>query len=180
MRRLPIALLLALGIAGCGGDDKPPPDPPAVRLTISSPMDSSTVKDDSVEVAGRVSPARASVLVLGKAASVTGGRFSTEVPLDEGANVIDVAASMPGRSSAFAALRVTYDPRVTVPDLEGVVDGEAADRISALGLDPNLQASGGLFDELRSGPRRVCESDPPAGATVEPGAEVTLKTAKRC
>lgn len=180
MRRLPIALLLALGIAGCGGDDKPPPDPPAVRLTISSPIDPSTVKDDSVEVSGRVSPARASVLVLGKATPVTGGAFSTEVPLKEGVNVIDVAASMPGRSSAFAAVRVSYDPRVTIPDLAGVPDDEAADRISALGLDPSLQSVGGLFDELRSGQRRVCESDPPAGATVEPGADVTLKTAKRC
>jgi Glucodextranase, domain B/PASTA domain len=180
VRRLPIALLLALGIVGCGGDDPPPADPPAVRLTISAPPDSSTVKDDSVEVAGRVSPARASVLVVGKAAPVTGGAFSAKVRLKEGANVIDVAASMPGRSSAFAALRVNYDPRITVPDLEGVADDEAADRISALGLDPSLEAVGGLFDELRSGQRRVCESDPPAGATVEPGADVTLKTAKRC
>ena len=37
-----------------------------------------------------------------------------------------------------------------------------------------------IFDELRSGPRRVCESDPPAGSVVDPGSSVTLKTAKRC
>ena len=94
--------------------------------------------------------------------------------------MIDVSATMPGRSAAFAALRVTFDPRVTIPDLSGVVDDEAADRLDALGLEPGLDAVGGLFDELRSGPRRVCESDPPAGTLVDPGSSVTLKTAKRC
>lgn len=180
MSRLTLALLLALGVAGCGGDDPLPPDPPAVRLTVTSPGDPSTVKDPRVEITGRVAPARAAVLVLGKPAQVSGGGFSTSVPLEEGANVIDVSATMPGRSAAFAALRVTYDPRVAIPVLEGVEDDEAADRLSALGLDPSREAVGGLFDELRSGPRRVCESDPPAGTVVEPGTEVTVKTAKRC
>jgi hypothetical protein len=180
VRRLPLALLLALGVAGCGDAEPLPPDPAAVRLTIAAPSDSSTVTDDSVEVSGRVSPARATVRVLGKAALVTGGEFSAEVPLEEGANVIDVSASMPGRSAAFAALRVTYDPRLTIPDLKGVGDDQAADRLTALGLDPRLEAVGGLFDELRSGQRRVCESDPPAGSLVEPGTDVALKTAKRC
>lgn len=180
MPRAALALLATLALAGCGGDDKPRPDPPAVRLTIEAPADTSTVKEDSVELRGRVSPARASVQVLGEAAAVSNGAFSATVPLEEGVNVIDVSATMPGRSSAFAALRVTFDPRVTVPDLSGVVDDEAADRLDALGLEPDLEAVGGLFDELRSGPRRVCESDPPAGAVVEPGSGVTLKTAKRC
>jgi hypothetical protein len=61
-----------------------------------------------------------------------------------------------------------------------VVDDEAAGRIEALGLEAELEAVGGLFDELRSGPRRVCGSDPPAGAVVDPGTQVTLETAKRC
>ena len=90
------------------------------------------------------------------------------------------SASSPGRSSAFAALRVTYDPRVRIPDLAGEVDEDAAGRLDQLGLDVQLDAVGGLFDELRSGPRRVCESDPPAGTEVEPGSTVTLKTAKTC
>ena len=180
MPRAALALLVTLALAGCGGDAKPVPDPPAVRLTIEAPPDTSTVKEDSVELRGRVSPGRASVEVGGEAAAVANGSFSKTVKLEEGVNVIDVNASMPGRSAAFAALRVTYDPRVTVPDLTGVVDDEAADKIDSLGLEASLEAVGGLFDELRSGPRRVCESDPPAGTVVDPGSGVTLKTAKRC
>ena len=180
MQRAALALLATLALAGCGGDDRPPPDPAAVRLTIEAPVDSSTVKEDSVELRGRVSPARAAVEVGGEAAAVANGAFSKTVKLEEGVNVIDVSASMPGRSAAFAALRVTYDPRVTIPDLTGLVDEEAAGKLDALGLDVGLEAVGGLFDELRSGPRRVCESDPPAGSVVDPGSPVTLKTAKRC
>ena len=180
MPRAALALLVTLALAGCGGDAKPAPDPPAVRLTIEAPPDTSTVKEDSVELRGRVSPTRASVEVGGEAAAVANGSFSKTVKLEQGVNVIDVSASMPGRSAAFAALRVTYDPRVTVPDLTGVVDDQAADKIDSLGLEASLEAVGGLFDELRSGPRRVCESDPPAGTVVDPGSGVTLKTAKRC
>jgi hypothetical protein len=175
-----VLLALLASLAGCGGDDKPAPDPAAVKLSISSPNDSSTVREDSVELTGTVQPARAAVEVLGHAATVRRGEFSATVPLDEGVNVIDVSASMPGRSSAFAALRVTYDPRVTIPDLTHLVDDEAADKLTALGLDPSLQAVGGLLDEFRSGPRRVCESDPPAGTVVDPGTDVTLKTEKSC
>jgi predicted small lipoprotein YifL len=177
-RALPV-LLAVLALAGCG-DEAPRPDPPAVRLTIEAPADTATVKEDSVELRGRVQPAGTAVEVQGEAAPVSNGAFSKVVQLREGTNVIDVSATMPGRSSAFAALRVTYDPRVTIPDLTGVVDDEAADQIDKLGLEPQLEAVGGLFDELRTGPRRVCETDPPAGSTVDPGSPVTLKTAKRC
>ena len=141
MRRALPALLAVLALAGCGGDDPPPPDPPAVRLTIEAPGDTSTVKEDTVEVRGRVQPARAAVEVGGEAAAVSSGAFSKTVKLEQGVNVIDVSARMPGRSSAFAALRVTYDPRVTVPDLSGTVDDEAASRLEDLGLE--VRARGG-------------------------------------
>ena len=179
LRAVPV-LLAVLALTGCGGDDPPPPDPPAVKLTVEAPPDTATVKDDTVEVRGRVQPARAAVEVGGESAPVSSGAFSKTVKLDEGVNVIDVSATMPGRSAAFAALRVTFDPRVRVPDLTGVVDEEAAGKLDSLGLDVQLDAVGGLFDELRSGPRRVCETDPPAGAEVDPGSTVTVKTAKRC
>ena len=180
MRRAFPVLVVLLALAGCGGDDPPPRDPAAVRLTIEAPADTATVKEDTVELRGRVSPARATVEVAGEAAPVSDGAFSKTVKLDEGVNVIDVSATMPGRSAAFAALRVTYDPRVTIPDLTGQVDEDAAARLDSLGLDVELEAVGGFLDELRSGPRRVCETDPPAGATVDPGSSVILKTAKRC
>jgi hypothetical protein len=178
--RLIVPLIALAAIAGCGGDDPPPPDPPAVRLTITSPADSTTVKEDSLELRGRVSPARASVEVAGKSTPVTDGAFATTVSLAEGLNVIDVAASMPGRSPAFAAIRVTHDPRVTIPDLVGVPDEEAADRLIELGLDPSRESVGSLFDEFRSGERRVCEMEPPPGTLVEPGADVRLGVAKDC
>jgi beta-lactam-binding protein with PASTA domain len=69
---------------------------------------------------------------------------------------------------------------VTIPDLVGVQDEEAADRISDLGLEPTRESVGSLFDEFRSGERRVCQSEPPAGTLVEPGSEVTLLVAKSC
>ena len=180
MRRAVPVLLAVLALAGCGGDDPPPPDPAAVRLTIEAPLDTSTVTEDTVELRGRVRPARAAVEIGGEAAAVSDGAFSKTVKLQEGTNVIDVSASMPGRGSAFAALRVTYDPRVTIPDLAGQVDDDAAPKLEALGLEVELDAVGGLLDELRSGPRKVCESDPPKGAVVDPGSTVTLKTAKSC
>jgi hypothetical protein len=178
-RSLALVVLLA-GMAGCGGSDKPAPDPPPVRLSISAPQDSSTTRNDSVELTGTVQPAKAAVEVLGHAATVSNGSFSATVPLNEGVNVIDVAATMPGRSAAFGAVRVTYDPRVTIPDLTHLVDDDAANRVKKLGLDPSLEAVGGLLDEFRSGPRRVCQTDPPAGTTVDPGTQVTVKTAKSC
>ena len=179
MLRLIVPLVALAALTGCG-ENRPPRDPPAVRLTITSPADSTTVKEDTVQLAGRVSPTRASVEVGGKATPVSDGSFATTVSLEDGLNVIDVSASMPGRSPAFAAIRVTPHPRVTIPDLVGVPDEEAADRLTELGLDPSRESVGSLFDEFRSGERRVCEMEPPPGTRVEPGAEVRLGVAKAC
>ena len=82
-----------------------------------------------------------------------------------------------GLAGAYSAL---CERGVGPKRVAGTVDEEAAGKLDKLGLDVELDAVGGLFDELRSGPRRVCESDPPAGTEVEPGSRVTLKTAKTC
>jgi hypothetical protein len=174
------ALAAALVPAGCGGAEPPPADPAPVRLSIAAPADGTVVRERSVEVRGRVSPARAEVRVHGRDAPVAGGSFTSTVELDEGVNVIDVSASMAGRSTAFAVVRVTQDPHVVVPDLSGVPEEEAADRLSQLGLDPSLDRIGGFFDDLRSGERRVCASDPRPGSRLLPGEEVVLAVAKRC
>ena len=94
--------------------------------------------------------------------------------------MIDVSASMPGRSAAFAALRVTYDPRVTVPDLTGVVDDEAADRLDDARAG---RRAGGRRRAVRRAALR-----PAPGVRVRPAGrhrgrprqQVTLKTAKSC
>jgi hypothetical protein len=178
--RLLVPLVLAIALAACGDEERPPPDPPPVRLTITSPQDAAVVRESTTALTGRVSPARASVQVAGEPTPVTNGEFTAEVELDEGTNVIDVSASMPGRSSAFEAIRITHDPRIAIPDLVGVPDEEAADRLTELGLDPSRESVGSLFDEFRSGERRVCESEPPPGTLVEPGANVVLLVAKDC
>jgi len=175
-----IGCLLLVLAAGCGGDDPPPADLPPVKLTISAPADGAVVRERTVQLRGRVSPARAEVRVEGRAAPVSGGSFAATVELEEGVNVIDVSAAVAGRSSAFRALRVTHDPRVVVPDLTGVPEDEAVERVSQLGLEPAVDRIGGLFDELRSGERRVCRSEPPPGSLLRPGNEVVLGVARRC
>src|SRR5829696_9715571 len=104
MRTGGLALLLlgAAWAAGCGQDEDPAP----VGLAISTPADSAVVHEDSVEVRGRVRPADATVIVLGRQAAVAQGEFHTRVPLREGSNVIDVGASARGAAPAWRTVRV--------------------------------------------------------------------------
>ena len=104
MRRPLPALLAVLATTsfGCGGEPAPPPRPP-VALALTAPADASTTRESTVVVSGRVSPATARVIVLGEPVTVSGGGFSTSVDLREGANVIDVGASAPGRRAVWRA-----------------------------------------------------------------------------
>src|SRR5918994_981636 len=88
---------VALLAVGCGDDPQPPRDEPTVRLTLTGPADAEVTRSDTVEVSGAVKPARAAVRVLGRDVAVDGGEFRTEVELEPGANLIDVAASANGR-----------------------------------------------------------------------------------
>jgi hypothetical protein len=178
-----IAVLCVAGaLGGCGGDDDPSP-PPAlapVRMQITAPADEAVVRGGNVDVRGRVSPSIAEVTVLGRPALVNDGRFTAVVPLEPGANVIDVIATAPRRKAALSALRVTRDVLVTVPQLAGVEEDELEGVLEPLGLRADVQRGGGILDVLRPGVTAVCSQDPEAGTRVRRGREVRVVVAKRC
>jgi Glucodextranase, domain B/PASTA domain len=179
-RLLLLSILPACALAGCGGDDRPATPLRAVQLSLTSPADAGTVEGDAVEVTGRVVPAASSVRVLGHDVDVTAGSFTTEVSLDEGANLIDVSASAPGRRPVSTALRVVREVPVEVPDLRGDDPEEAVETLEGLGLEAELRSGGGLLEDLLPGELAVCGSDPEDGTCVRPGTTVTLEVAKVC
>jgi hypothetical protein len=178
MRRAAAAAALAItALAGCGTDDPPRR---GVKLTISSPGDQAVMRDDSVEIAGRVSPARSVVRVRGDKVDVRDGSFKTRVPLEPGTNVVDVLASARDARPAMLALRVRREVTVQVPDLLGFSPGDAEDSLASLGLEADVKKSGGIFDVLLPVDARVCETDPAAGTTVQPGTVVKVAVSKTC
>ena len=179
MRRL-LLLLVVLLAAGCGGDETPSPAPPRVKLVVLAPADGRTVEDDRVEVRGRVTPARSEVQVLGRAVDVSDGAFTTEVELDEGANLIDVAASASGRRPTSTAIRVLRVSKVEIPDLTGESAEDAIEELENLGLEVETRRGGGFLDDLLPGGLDVCTLDPPPGTEVPRGTTVTLEVARSC
>jgi PASTA domain/Glucodextranase, domain B len=173
-------VLLPFALAGCGGDERPATPRRAVQLSVTAPGDATTVEGDSVELRGRVVPATATVVVLGREVDVAGGSFSTPVSLEEGANLIDVAASAPGRRPASTALRVVREVPVEVPDVEGDDPEAAVEALEGLGLEVQVRRGGGLLDSLLPGDVGVCATDPEAGTRVRPGSTVTVEVAKVC
>ena len=178
-----LAAAAAALLGGCGNADEPPDRAAAlepVRLQITAPADAATVRGGNVDVRGRVSPAASEVTVLGRPALVTEGRFTAVVPLEPGANVIDVIATAPRRRAALTALRVTRDILVTVPQLADLEEDELDRVLEPLGLRAEVERGGDILDVLRSGPTIVCEQDPEAGARVRRGRVVRVVVAKRC
>ena len=182
MRRSLPALVLALAVLlpGCGGDDPQPPRAEPVRLEVTVPQDGATVRAETVAVEGTVQPPGARVQVLGEDIGVEAGRWHAEVPLEPGANLVDVAASADGRRPDFASLRIVLEVRVTIPDLLGADADSAQDQLEGLGLEVSTQDGGGFFDPILPGDPKVCATEPRAGAEVLPGAEVTLLVAREC
>src|SRR5215210_2689579 len=181
MRTWTLAAVLAVGMlsAGCGEDAKPPQREPLVELTLDAPADADTTRDERIAVTGSVKPARASVQVLGSDVEVQDdGRFSTEVALEPGANLIDVAGSAHGRRPDFAALRVVREQRVALPDVVGRDADTAQEELEGLGLQVATEDAGGFFDPLLPGGPKVCTMAPEAGEQVLPGTEVTLGVAR--
>src|SRR5215470_15886747 len=160
MRTAPLLIAAtALVIAGCGGSDKkPPPKPqPPVAVTIDQPSDTATVEAGSIDVRGTVEPPTAQVRVLGHVATVTGGAFIAQVPVDPGTNVVDVIATAPRRSPLMTAFRVTRVILVEVPDLSGKSQDDAQSALDPLNL--KLDATRGddnFIDSLLPGDPKVC------------------------
>src|SRR3954470_6696622 len=170
-------------VAGCGGEDsKPPAKPPRpVALSIDQPGDTATVQSGVVAVHGTVEPAGAQVRVLGRAAIVSGRSFSVDVPLEPGANVVDVIASAPRRAPALTAFRVTREILVTVPDLAGGDVGQAEDALKGLGLKLEARrGADGFIDGLLPGSPKVCTQRPGPGEKVRKRATVVVVAAKGC
>ena len=178
MRRLTLGLLLVAGLAACGERERTPALPP-VRLVLTAPGDASSVDSRAVTVSGTVVPPDARVLVQGREAEVRGGRFSAEVELAGGANVIDVQAAAPRRPAAMAAVRVTRLVPVRVPNVEGFPPEDAVAALEALGLRADVR-DGGILDEILPGTPGVCETEPPRGARVPVGTTVIVAVRNSC
>lgn len=183
-RRIVSAVLAAVltGAAGCGGDEEPRAARAAVpvKLDVNAPADLTVVRAEVVEVRGTVSPDGASVQVLGKAAHVSGGSFSTDVPLAAGTNVIDVMATAQGREPAMTAVRVTREVPVEVPDFGRMDVDEARQRADDAGLKLAVEERGGLLEDILPGELGVCDQEPPAGSDVRRGTTVRVLVAKSC
>jgi Glucodextranase, domain B/PASTA domain len=179
LTRLACALVAAVVLAGCG-EDRPKVAQAPVKLEITAPADGAVVRDAVVEVSGRVRPASAAVTVGGVPAAVHGGEFSVRVPLEEGANVLDVAATAPGSTPALTALRVTRDVLITIPDLIGRPADQAEVQLRRLGLQTQEEHGGGILEPLLPGSPKVCDTDPRGGAEVRRGAQVRVLVAKDC
>jgi hypothetical protein len=179
--------LLAAGtavlLATCGGSGGGSPAAralPQVHMRVTSPSDLTSTRGTSVTIRGSVDPPGASVSVLGRQAEVVGSSFTTTVDLQPGTNVIDLAATAPQRGPALAAIRVTREMPVAVPDLSGLAPDAARKQVEGLGLKYAESEGGGLFESLLPGTPGVCEQDPSPGADAMRGTTVRVIVSKRC
>jgi Glucodextranase, domain B/PASTA domain len=180
VRRLVLLIATAgpLALAACGGSSTA--TRPPVRLSVDAPGDGDVVHQRTVQVSGRVSPAGATVTVLGRAAAVSGGSFNAEVSLDRDDNVIDVMASAPSSRPAMTAVRVLRQLQVPVPDVTGDSPSDARSRLQEAGLRADVHESGSIFEDLLPTDPSVCDTKPGAGARVDRGSTVRVDTAKVC
>jgi hypothetical protein len=184
MRRaspLLIVLLATVPVAGCGASAKRGGNGgPPVRVTIAAPGDQSSTRADTLTVRGSVSPVDASVQVLGQPADVVAGTFTVRVPLQPGANVIDLAATAKRHAPTLTAVRVTREMPIVVPDLSHLTTDDAQARVARLGLRLRTENGGGLLEGILPGTPGVCDQRPAAGDEVHKGDIVTVLVAKRC
>ena len=178
-RLTPLVALAAL-VAACGDEREPSRPEPLVQVRLLGPYDGAVVRSESVEVRCAVQPGGARVQVAGRDVPVEAGRFSTEVVLEPGVNLIDVAAGARGRRPDFAVMRVVREVRLPVPGLLGDDVDKAQEQLEGLGLTARIEDAGGFFDPILPGDPKVCEQRPRPGTQVAPGSEVTLRVARDC
>jgi hypothetical protein len=164
--RLVLLIAASVLLAGCGAEAPPPKPQKPVRLSVSAPSDTAVVHGATAQVSGTVSPPGARVKVQGHVARVNGGSFSSTVTLDQGSNVIDVAATASGRATALTAFRLTREERVAVPRF--------------VGLKLTTERGGGFLDPLVPRGIHVCDQSPAPGKQVQRGSTVQLLVARSC
>ena len=103
-------ILLGAGLAvGCGKEKAEESDVSAIPLTVSEPLDETTVDTADLVVKGQTE-ADAVVSVEGVTIEVDeDGKFSTVVTLEEGPNLIEVEASNFEGDEGSIVLTVIYD-----------------------------------------------------------------------
>jgi hypothetical protein len=96
----------ALGVSvlglGCGSSEPRK----SARVQVNVPVDGSTIRSKRITVRGTVTPANASVRILGQQAQVQDNVFSSSVGLDPGENHIDVVATGPDIDPTSTAITV--------------------------------------------------------------------------
>jgi hypothetical protein len=178
VRRLIVLLAAGLVLSACGETPRPTAEP-RVKLKLAAPNSGGSTRADHIAVSGSVTPADASVQVMGVDAQVSGGEFTADVRLQPGGNVIDITASAPGRRSAAGAVRYLRDMSVDVPNLLRKSPEEASAALKDIGLGAVIEEDGTWLDRLLGNPQ-VCATNPPAGTAVAKGTKVTLRTAPDC
>jgi hypothetical protein len=77
-------------------------------VTVDTPQDKAVVTESSVMVSGTVSKA-AEVKINDIVVPIKGGKFSTDVKVTEGSNVIHVVATS-GKETVNKTVTITYNP----------------------------------------------------------------------
>ncbi len=99
-----VGVALAATVSGCGTGSN---QDTVARVQITAPADGTVTRANRVTVRGTVSPPNATVQVLGQAAQVGNGIFTTSIPLSSGKNTIDVVAGGAGVTPATVTISVT-------------------------------------------------------------------------
>jgi hypothetical protein len=95
--------LLALPITAC----KPWESAMSLIMTVDTPLDGATVNDSPVTVSGTVNKT-AEVKINDVIVPIKGGKFSTDIQLTEGSNVINVVSTS-GKDTVQKTMKITYN-----------------------------------------------------------------------